>query len=146
MGWDGDISRMGQLADRIADLAEVPSRVAAVVAPELEGLIDDEFTAGHDPYGTAWKPLAEATIEKGRTPPPLTDTRAMRESVAVRPMRAAGVSVQIAHPAAPHQTGWQGKQGSGPARPILPARSELPDAWAIVITDAIEREFGRVAR
>ena len=143
MTWDGDISGMGQLAERVADLAEVPARVAAKVAPEIEGLIGGEFDAGVDPYGAAWEPLAEATLDKGRAPPPLTDTGAMRASVAVRPLAGAGVGVTIDHPAAPHQTGWSGKQGTGPARPILPERSELPPDWQDVISEAVEREYRR---
>jgi hypothetical protein len=141
MTWDGDISRMGALADRVADLAEVPSRVSARVAPEIALLIQGEFDAGTDPYGTAWAPLAESTIARGRQAPPLTDTAAMRGSVRVQPMRHAGVAVTIDHPAAPHQTGWSGPRGSGPARPVLPARSELPPEWRDVIDEAVVAEF-----
>lgn len=130
------------LADRVADLAEVPSRAAARIASELEDLIQGEFDGGEDPYGQGWESLAQATLDKGRTPPPLTDTRAMRNSLAVRPMQGAGVSITIAHPAAPHQTGWDGTQGSGPSRPILPMR-DMPPAWQTVIDEAIEAEFRR---
>lgn len=140
MSWDGDISRMGKLADRLADLAGVPSRAAARVSRELDHLIRDEFDAGADPYGTAWKPLASATIERGRVPPPLTDTRAMRDSLAVRPLRGAGVGITIDHPAAPHQTGWRGRQGSGPARPILP-NAAMPSLWEEAIEAAVLEEF-----
>ena len=143
MSWSGDISQMGQLAERVADLAGVPSRAAAKVAHEIERLIVEEFDQGADPYGTAWKPLAQATLDQGRTPPPLTDTRAMRDSLRVKPLARAGVGITIAHPAAPHQTGWHGKQGSGPARPILPAR-EMPPLWAEVIESAVDAEFRKV--
>lgn len=143
MTWSGDLSQMGKLADRLADLAAIPSRVSARVAPEIEALIQDEFDAGTDPYGQPWKPLAAATLATGRRPPPLTDTGAMRGSARVRPMRGAGVGVTIANPpAAPHQTGWSGPQGSGPARPILPERDELPSGWQDVIEDAVREEFG----
>jgi hypothetical protein len=141
MGWSGDISQMGHLADRVADLAQVPSVAAARVSRQLQGLIQAEFDEGEDPYGTAWKPLAEATEARGRTNPPLTDTRAMRDSVAVRPLPSAGVGVTIDHPAAPHQTGWEGTQGSGPARPILPARAELPEGWQDAIDRAVRDEM-----
>jgi Phage virion morphogenesis family len=141
--WSGDISAMGHLADRLADLAGVPSRAAAKVSRELGHLIEEEFDAGADPYGTAWSPLAQATTDKGRTAPPLTDTRTMRDSVRVRPLPRAGVGITISHPAAPHQTGWNGKQGSGPARPILPARAELPPLWSEAIEAAVLEEFRR---
>lgn len=140
MPWDGDLSLMGQLVERIADLASTPSRAAKEVSRELTILIDQEFDEGEDPYGTPWKSLAPATEDKGRFPPPLTDTRAMRDSLRVKPMRGAGVSITIAHPAAPHQTGWSGKQGTGPARPILPDR-EMPPEWEAIIEAAIDREI-----
>ena len=140
--WNGDISAMGQLADRVADLASVPSRAAARVSRELEYLIGLEFDEGADPYGTAWKPLAKATLSRGRTPPPLTDSRDMRDSLRVRPLAGSGIGITIDHPAAPHQTGWSGPQGSGPARPILPAR-EMPPLWAEAIEAAIAAEYNR---
>ena len=145
MTWTGDITRMGHLADRVADLAEVPSRASAVIAAELEELIQDEFDAGTDPYGQPWKSLAAATVARGRSAPPLTDTGAMRASARVRPMRPAGVAVTIDHPGAPHQTGWSGPQGTGPARPILPDRAELPPDWQDAIADRVEAEFKRGA-
>jgi hypothetical protein len=145
MGWDGDISQMGHLADRLADLAEVPSRAAKRVSGELGSLLQEEFDQGHDPYGDPWSPLELATLAKRSqtTYPPLTDTAKMRRSLQVKPMRGAGVSITIAHPAAPHQTGWSGPQGSGPARPILPARGELPADWIDVIESGIVREARR---
>ena len=143
MTFTGDLSQMRALAGNVASLARVPSRVAARVSGELATLLDDEFSSGTDPYGTAWAPLAESTVARGRTAPPLTDTGAMRAGVTVRPMRAAGVAVFVPHPGAPHQTGWSGPQGTGPARPILPAGGELPPEWAEVIEDATEQEFRR---
>jgi hypothetical protein len=143
MGWNGDISRMGKLADRIRDLAEVPSRAAKKVSAQLAGLLQQEFDAGHDPYGTPWKPLAKTTVDRGRFPPPLTDTYAMRQSAQAKPLKGSGVGVTIAHPAAPHQTGWSGPQGKGPARPILPAKSKLPEDWNEVIEDAVDAEVRR---
>lgn len=144
MTWTGDISKMGALADRLADLAAVPSRVSAAVSADLAALVQDEFDAGRDPYGDPWAPLAEATLDRGRTPPPLTDTRRLRDGIRVRPARPAGVRLSVEAPyAAPHQTGWSGRQGSGPARPILPARAELPEEWAEAIDARIEVEFRR---
>jgi len=146
MGLVGDIEAVGHLADRVADLANVPSRAAKAVAFDLEGFLQDEFDEGRDPYGSPWEPLADATRERGRTEPPLTDTGAMRASAVVRPARGAGVQVTIDHPALPHQTGWQGPQGWGPARPILPDREELPVDWAEAIESAVEAEVHRRGR
>ena len=72
--FDGDLSRMSGLADRLADLANVPSRAARAVAFDLEGFVRGEFAEGVDPYGDPWTELADATLDKGRHPPPLTDT------------------------------------------------------------------------
>lgn len=143
MSWSGDISEIGHLADRVADLAQVPSRAARRVARELEDEIQAEFDEGQDPYGRSWKPLAEATMDRGRTPPPLTDSADMRASARVRPLAGAGVGVSIDHPALPHQTGWSGPQGTGPARPILPDRDVLPDNWIEIIDEAVEAEVRR---
>jgi hypothetical protein len=144
--WSGDISQMSHLADRIADLSTVPARASKAVAFELEGFLQQEFDEGRDPYGDAWEPLAEATVARGRHAPPLTDTGAMRHSASVRPMRGAGVAVTIEHPAEDHQTGWEGVQGWGPARAILPDREELPEAWETAIDDAVEAQVRRSLR
>jgi hypothetical protein len=143
MTWSGDISKMGHLADRVADLAHVPSRAAKPVSRAIALLIEEEFADGTDPYGTAWKPLAPATLAMGRHAPPLTDTAAMRKSVRVAPLPSAGIGITIDHPAAPHQTGWSGTQNSGPARQILPARAELPESWDDAIEKAVTREVRR---
>jgi len=64
MAWSGNIAGMGQLAQRMRDLASVPARAARKVAGRLQELLEDEFSAGADPYGNAWEPLAPVTIEK----------------------------------------------------------------------------------
>jgi hypothetical protein len=137
MGWTGDISRMGDLAKRIKDLAKVPSRAAAQASENVAELVEEEFRDQADPYGNAWKPHAPATVERWGEHPILDLTGAMRESVVVRPMAGAGISITLDHPAAPHQTGWSGSQGSGPARPILPARA-MPPRWREAIESAVE--------
>lgn len=146
MGWSGDISQIGQLADRMADLANVPSRVAARVSQKLAENIQDEFAAGTDPYGEPWQPLAPATVARGRGAPPLTDTGDMLDSLRVAPLPGAGVSITIAHPAAPHQTGWSGDKSIGPARPILPAGESFPELWEEILTKAAEDEFRKAVK
>jgi hypothetical protein len=142
--WDGDISAMGQLADRARDLARVPALASLEVAKEIAGLIEDEFASGTDPYGHAWQELAESTRARGRHDPPLTDTHAMRDSVNVYARSdGRGVALTIDHPAAPHQTGWDGPQGSGPARPVLPAHG-MPATWAEAIKVATDRAIDEV--
>lgn len=140
------MATLAQLEERLADLARVPARAARRVSEALEEEMQDEFDRGTDPYETGWRPLAPATLARGRSAPPLTDTRAMRDSLAVRPLRGAGVSITIDHPALPHQTGWSGRRGTGPARPILPARGELPDEWIDIIDTAVRAEFRRAVK
>lgn len=145
MAWTGDISKMGKLAANVRRLAEVPSRVSARVAQDLAPLIQEEFDAGADPYGNSWSPLARATIDRGRRPPPLTDTEKMRRSVRVEPMQSAGVSITIDHLAQIHQTGWSGPRSSGPARPVLPSRT-FPARWKETIDAAVHTEAQEVLR
>lgn len=137
----GNFAALARMRERMAELATVPSRVSRAAAGRLGELIQDEFDRGEDPYESPWAPLAPATEETGRIAPPLTDTSAMRDSLRVRPLAGAGVGITIAHPAGPHQTGWTGRQGSGPARPILPAGDELPDAWAEALEQEAEKAF-----
>lgn len=140
MGWSGDISKMGQLAQRVADLATVPSRASRRVATEIAGLIEEEFQAETDPYGNAWRPHAPATIARWGEHPILHLSGAMHGGIRVAPMTGAGISITVPHPGAPHQTGWQGPQGSGPARPILPS-GKMPSRWAGAIKAAIADEI-----
>lgn len=137
MGWSGDISRMGKLAANIGKLARVPSQAAPAVAKAIDALVQQQFGSATDPYGTPWKPHAPATVERWGPHPVLQLTQAMRSSVDVKPMPAAGVSITIDHPGAPHQTGWDGSQGSGPARPVLPSRG-VPPAWKEAIDAALD--------
>jgi hypothetical protein len=145
MGWTGDISRMGRLADRVRDLAKVPSRAAAPVAKAIKGLIAEEFEAQADPYGNAWQPHADATVERWGEHPILDLTGNMRGGIDVSPMRPAGVAVTIPHPGAPHQTGWSGPQGSGPARPILPGGT-MPARWREAIRAEVSEAFHATAK
>jgi hypothetical protein len=64
----------------------------------------------------------------------------------VKPLPAAGVGITIDHPAGVHQTGWDGPRSLGPARPILPARGELPDGWIEAIEQEAEKAFHGVTR
>jgi hypothetical protein len=128
---------MGQLARNLRKLATVPARAARTVAKDIAALIDDQFQHQADPYGNAWKPHAPATVERWGEHPILDLSGEMRRSVAVRPMVGAGVSVTIDHPSEDHQTGWDGPQGKGPARPILPGGT-MPAQWRERIDGALD--------
>lgn len=141
MTWDGDISKMGQLARNVGRLAGVPARASKQVTVDIGQMIEEEFQRGQDPYGNTWKPLAEATLARRSqtSEPPLTDFGDMRRSVDVRPMSGAGVSISIDHPSEDHQTGWTGSQGTGPARPILPGGT-FPARWKAAIDGAVKSQ------
>jgi hypothetical protein len=141
MGFIGDLSGLKNLAELVASMASIPSRISRRVSEELVPLIEKQFEDGVDPYGNAWEPLSEATVSKGRSPPPLTETGAMRDSLSIKPLQSSGISVTLDHPALPHQTGWQGSQGTGPARPILPINGELPPEWGAMIERITSEEM-----
>ncbi len=133
--------RWGDLIDRLGELASVPSRVAKDASKRIAKLIDDQFNNGVDPYGNPWAPLMPATLKKGRRPPPLTDTRAMRDGVSVAPRAGAGVAIEID---ADYAQFHQGGTANMEARPILPAESELPDEWQDAIESSLHKAFGGV--
>lgn len=127
------------LASSLRKLASIPAQVASGAAERIAAQIQDDFDNGTDPYGSAWAPLSPATLAKGRSAPPLTDTGAMRESVTVQPMPGAGISITIDDPAVHHQYGTMYMD----ARPIFPNQRELPDTWQRAIADAAEDAFAR---
>lgn len=115
----------GQFARVLHELARVPSRVAVLAAPRLRRLVTEQFTKQQDPYGAAWAPLTAGSIQRGRRPPVLTDTSAMRRGIRVRPMAGAGLSITIPAPYAGfHQTGTSLMV----SRPIFP-RAGMPRKW-----------------
>src|SRR5687767_3617731 len=96
----------------------VPSQIAAPLSKLIAKDIQQNFTLGQDAYEKPWKPLAPATLRKGRTPPPLTDTGKGRKSIRVKPSKDAGIVITVSDAKMKfHQVG---------ARPQLPRRSFLP--------------------
>lgn len=132
MGWTGDISRMGDLAKRVADLGAVPSRASAKASEAIAELIEEEFHDQADPYGNSWTPHAPATVDRWGEHPVLDLTGMMRGSVSVRPLAGAGIGITVDHPAAIHQAGWS----NGPARPVLPSRA-MPPRWREALDAAL---------
>lgn len=82
------------LRKAIVEMPRVMSRASTDAAEYLEEVIEAQFEAGVDPYGNPWRDLADSTIRRGRTPPPGTDTEAMR-AVHVTPLQSAGVLVEF---------------------------------------------------
>ena len=138
MGFTGDFAAMRHLADRIGDLAQVPSRASKAVAERLNDLVADEYASGSDPYGEPWAPLMDATLDKGRSPPPLTASGDMAGGTLARPMRGKGVAFTVPDPGGFHQGGTVNME----AREILPAGEELPPPWSKAIEEEVRAAFG----
>lgn len=148
MSLTGDFPALARMQERLEELATVPSRAAKASAARIDELMQEQFDHAVDPYEEPWAPLEEVTLARRAKPMPpgLDDSGAMRDTLKVRPLAGAGIGITIDHPASPHQTGWSGRQGSGPARPILPARGELPDGWIEVLEEESARAFKGVVR
>ena len=133
------MSSFANLQKMIRSLASVPSQVAKGASEDIAIAIQAEFDAGADPFGNAWAPLEPVTIDKGRFPPPLTDTHDMRDGIEVKPLRGAGIAVTFdeTHPAVDHQYGTKYMD----QRAILPDR--MPDTWQRAIADSAEEAFAR---
>ena len=98
----------------------------------IKRLVEAQLDQGRDPYGETWAPLAPATVAKGRNPPPLTNTGAMRKSLQVT-ASGASITCSIDDPAFFHQGGTKNM----PARKIFPAEG-IPPEWEKAIAEAVE--------
>ena len=137
LGSSADVGSLEGIIGGLEGLRDLVPEIALEASIEIFETIDSTFTLGADPYGETWAPLAPATLAKGRTPPPLTDTGAMRESLRVSVTQDAIVA-SLESPAGYHQNGTRYM----PARPVLPDYGRgLPDAWRQAITDAGQRVF-----
>lgn len=130
-----------RLHGTLRKLSEVPSRAAADAAVRIADVFDGQFADGVDPYGKQWAALKPYTLAKGRFPPPLTDTGAMRDSIEVKPTPGAGIEVTMGVDYATfHQTGTRDMA----QRQIMPQSGGLPASWSSAIADAV-REATRKA-
>jgi phage gpG-like protein len=134
------MASLEQLAHSLSALSGVPSRAARAASVRIAGLIRDEFDQGEDAYGESWEELSQATLDKGREEPPLTDTGDLRNAIRVRPVAPAGIGITVdSFYGAFHQTGTRNM----PARPILPDGDELPQDWEDAIEDEVDQAFRR---
>lgn len=131
----GTPRKFGQFARALRDLAKVPAAIAAPVAHALTARTRKDFRSGHDAYGRAYAPLAPASLDRGRRPPPL---RKYARFAHVRPLPGSGVAMLNEHPQAGfHQTGTSRM----PKRIVVPDGA-VPAEWRRII----EREFKRALR
>ena len=141
-GITGDLAGLGQLASNLRKLAEVPSRASKEAAEGVAAAIEVQFAEGIDPYGNPWAELAQSTLDKGRFPPPLTDTEKHGPGMGVKvsAKRGAGVSITFDAPYAGfHHTGTKDM----PARKVLPV-GVMPATWNAAIRDALEDGLGKL--
>lgn len=141
-GFGGDLSKLQQLAENLRRLAGVPSRMSRTAAVGIAVKIKEQFESGTDPYGNAWAPLAQSTLDQtpNRRGGPLVNTAAMSEGVVVVPMRGAGISIKFTVKgdiAAIHQSGTSRM----PSRKVLPEYG-MPASWEEVLRRAGEEAFG----
>lgn len=123
-----------RLHGTLRKLADVPAQAAKSASERIGDLIEEEFAQGTDPYGRPWAALRPYTLAKGRKPPPLTDSGAMRESLTVRPTAGAGIEVTMGVDYATfHQTGTRHMA----QRQILPQSGGFPSAWSKAIATSV---------
>lgn len=137
------MSGFAELADRLADLDGIPSRISARVADGITEQIRQQFDAGRDPYGRSWAPLLPQTIRRKRG-----DSRILRrtdvlssETVA-RPTSGAGIEITSVEYGQHHQSGTMHMV----ARRVLPDGDELPEAWQEIIEEASSKAFRKAMR
>lgn len=143
------IAELGRLAQTIERLAYVPRKVAVIAAPKISRLLRRQFADGSDPYGRPWASLRPATIAKGRTPPPLTESGRLRDGTkaTASPGGRAGIRLVVgARYGYYHQTGYRNAKTGRKvaARRILPQYG-LPASWKAAL-DESAREAVREAR
>jgi hypothetical protein len=117
----------------IEELGVLPRKLAVAAAPLLNNELQKQFASGVDPYGQAWARIAASTLRK-HGPPPLTDTRAMRDGTKVEPMTGGrlGIRMTVPRPGAFHQVGFRVHGKRVPARRILPYRG-MPAKWRQIL-------------
>lgn len=126
----------------LRSLVDVPSQIARPLADGIAKFIDEGFSAGTDPYGRPWAPLKPRTLAKGRHPPPLTETGAMRNSARVKPVQGGGVSLVFGDSKAGlHQRGDPPRMAAREVSPsgFLPARWRA--LWQSLLTEATRRRL-----
>lgn len=126
-------SSFRKLMDNLGELSTVASRVATAVAEDINGLLAKEFVDEADPYETPWQELAESTKRRKGHDQIMYETGETARETRAYPMRGAGIEIRSTQKAGYNQ--FEGE--NRPARPVLPSRAELPDAWQ----DSIEKRF-----
>lgn len=127
------MSGFQDLADRLAELQDIPSRIAGEVASGITEGLRQQFDASTDPYGQAWKPLRPQTIKrKGGDSRILRREDVLSSETIARPTAGAGIEITSVAYGQFHQNGTQHMV----SRKVLPDGDELPEAWQDLIDAA----------
>lgn len=137
------MSTFQDLADTLAELEGIPSRITSEVADSINEDLRAQFDAGLDPYGAAWAPLLPSTVRrKAGDRRILRQTDTLRDETIARPTSGAGIEITSVEYGGYHQ----GPTADRVARPILPQEGELPKAWQEAIGDASSKAFAKAMR
>ncbi len=137
------MSGLRDLTERLAELDDIPSRIAREVSDGINAELADQFNAGTDPYGNAWDPLLPQTVRRKKGDARiLRRTDALSSNTIAKPSQGAGVEISSVEYGMRHQGGTVHMV----ARPILPDGEELPEAWQEVIEKASEKAVRKALR
>jgi len=142
------LAAIGRLKETIRRLSDLPRATAVEAKAPIDKLIRAEFRDGLDPYGRPWAPLAASTLARGRRPPPLTDTRVLRDgtTVSLRGGGRAGLLIKLGAPYGYFaQVGFRVGKTRVPPRRVLPQYG-LPVAWKLALRDAARRAARKAVR
>lgn len=132
------------LADRLAELEGIPSRIAREVSDDITEDIRQQFDAGQDPYGRPWAPLLPSTVRRK-----YGDRRILRRGDALssetvaRPTGGSGIEITSLPYGGVHQDGDGSRMV---ARKVLPDGPELPETWRDAIDSASAKAFKKAMR
>ncbi len=132
------------LADRLAELEGIPSRITREVADAINVEIEGQFANGHNAYGNPWAPLLPSTVKRKKGDRRiLRRTDALSSETRATPTSGAGIEITSLDYGGVHQTGDLPRMV---ARKILPDGSALPRPWTKAIEDATDRAFAKALK
>ncbi len=132
------MSSFEDLAATLAELEDIPSRIAGEVADGITEEIRTQFDAGLDAYGRPWEPLLPSTVKRKKGDRRiLRRTDVLSSETVARPTAGAGIEITSVDYGVFHQGGTVNMV----PRPILPDEGELPEAWQEVIQKASDNAF-----
>jgi phage gpG-like protein len=134
------MAKLEKLHRVLAQLDQLPRRVAEIAAPAITIELQKQFAQGRDPHGRKWRKLATGKASH------LEESGKLRSKTRAAPMPGGRRGVRIlfgsrARIAGFHQTGTKRM----PARRILPDKG-MPASWAMALTRAHRQAFQQIVR